>query len=136
MTSSPVRFAAARWRRVVNGHNLKKLASLGALATALLAKEIAKLRRRDSLDRHRHTTEEEIRGALNAYLSGRWSLDDLSAWLIGRTWDNDQTPELARRVELLIAENDLGHRDDLAADLRALAATPSRASSAQWVRPG
>ncbi len=130
MASGLVRFAAFRRRRIVSKKLLKKLAALGALATLLLVKEAAKLRGRDTSETKAHPTEEDVKRAIDGYLWGRLSLEDLDTWLTKRSWDSDNAGEIAHRAELLIEEAARGDRDDIADELRALA---SRAGERQTI---
>jgi len=125
-----VRFAAFRRRRIASKKLLRKLAALGALAALLLVKKAAKLRGRDAFETKAHPTEEDVRRALDGYLWGRLSLEDLEIWLTKRSWDNDKAREIAHRAELLIEEAARGDRDDIADELRALA---SRADERQTI---
>jgi hypothetical protein len=125
-----VRFAAFRRRRIVSKRLLKKLAALSALAALLLVKEAAKLRGRDTFETKAHPTEDDVRRAIDGYLWGRLSLEDLDTLLTKLTFDNDNAREIAHRAELLIAEAARGDRDDIADELRALA---SRAGERQTV---
>lgn len=130
MASRPVRFAAFRRRRIGSKKLPKKLAALGALTALLLVKQAAKLRGRDTFETKAHPTEEDVRRAIDAYLWGRLSLEDLDTWLTKRSWDNDNAQEVAHRAGLLIAEAARGDREDIADELRALA---SRAGEQQTV---
>jgi hypothetical protein len=118
-----VKFAAFRRSRIGSKKLPKKLAALGALTALLLVKQAARLRGRDTSETKAHPTEEDLRRAIDGYLWGRLSLEDLDTWLTKRTWDNnDNAQEIAHRAELLIEEAARGDREGIADELRALAA--------------
>ena len=123
LASSPWRLAATAWRRLVEPELLKKLAGFGALFALLLVKKSAKLIGRDVFDAERHQTDEDVRRAIASYLDGQISLEELDSWLLKRTWNVRNAPAIARHAELLIAEASRGDRDDLAHELRQLAAS-------------
>jgi hypothetical protein len=118
-----VKFAAFRRSRIGSKKLPEKLAALGALTALLLVKQAARLRGRDTSETKAHPTEEDLRRAIDGYLWGRLSLEDLDTWLTKRTWDNnDNAQEIAHRAELLIEEAARGDREGIADELRALAA--------------
>jgi hypothetical protein len=119
---SPFRLLATPGRRLFGKHSDKKLAGLAALMALLLVKTATKLGGRHVFYSARHVSEEQVREAIDRYVEGRSSLEELDTWLTTRTWDDRNAPALAHEAGLLIAEAAYGHRDDLAEDLRALVA--------------
>ena len=123
LAPSPVRLPASGGRGLLPFHPLNKFTALGAFLALLLFKKVAKHVRRDTFVSNPHTSEAAVRRAIAAYLSGQMSLEQLDTWLTERTWGTDDAPALAHQAELLIAESARGDREDLAGDLRALAAS-------------
>jgi hypothetical protein len=79
----------------------------------------------------------DLRQHLTEYLDGDASLDDFKDWLVGATWDIDETGdaaaiELTYDIKLALAEHSGGHisENELRTELRPLAPMPSRARRA------
>jgi hypothetical protein len=67
--------------------------------------------------------EQEIRAALEAYLRGDLSLRDLRSWLLERTVEGSNAPQVAYAIEYLIDEAASGNfsRKQLDSELTAIA---------------
>jgi hypothetical protein len=73
--------------------------------------------------------ESEIRQKLNAYLRGDLALADFRAWLIQRTWNETDTPEMAHAISYYMDEAASGNLSErkLDEELRRLAASRAAA---------
>jgi hypothetical protein len=127
LTHSPIRLAASARRRHLGLHRFKKFAGLGALLALLLAKKATKLFGGYAFGPH--VSEDDVKREISNYVDGRASLEQLDTWLTERTWNDPETPRLAHEAQLLISEATQGHRDDLAQDLRRLAARMSKSEA-------
>ncbi len=79
----------------------------------------------------------DLRQHLTEYLNGDVSLDDFKYWLVGATWDIDETGdpaaiELTYDIKLALAEHSGGHisEDELRSELQPLAPMVAQARSA------
>ena len=123
------KLAAPRRGGPAEEHPLYQLTRVGSLFAALVGKPMAKLFRRDTPYPMRHVTENHVKHTVGLYLVGRISWDSLEVWLARATWDEPGVPDIAYRVQLLMAEADRGHRPNVSDDLRALMTEP-------WIAAG